>query len=217
MKIRGFDKLQQTLRDAERAARELDGDLAELSFDPIDPSSIEAAISEAKLAVDSRLGSWYGNPIVDQLAEGAKASFEEQILSKVEEYRLNNPNQVNAGPEGVKATLERVRNAVSDMRRSDYQTFDRHAERLARTLEDASIQPFIDELTSDVDLDQWLKEGGATRGGMAGSAQLKWPDSDEKQLGLVILLAKHFAGDSRRAFDFSHTFFYNGKKITPMI
>lgn len=62
MKIAGLDKLTKTLDQASRAAREIDGELATLSFDPGDPSSVEAAIAEAKLGVDSRLGAWYAIP-----------------------------------------------------------------------------------------------------------------------------------------------------------
>ena len=46
--IKGLDKLQRTLKEAERAAKELDGDLAELRFDPRNPSSIDEAIAEVR-------------------------------------------------------------------------------------------------------------------------------------------------------------------------
>ena len=215
MKVTGLDQLTKMLDQASRAAQELDGDLATLRFDPSDPSSVEAAIAEAKLTVDNRLGSWYGNPVVDQMADGAKASFEEQILSKVEEYKLANPNPVNANPSSVSGTLERIRDTIGDLRRADYQTFDRHAERLARLLDNECLRTIVNELTEGLDLDAWLADGESTRSSMVGSAKLKWPESEAKQLGLTILLARHFAGDSRKALNFAHEFYYNGNKITP--
>lgn len=215
MKITGLDKLTRTFEQASRAAQELNGDLATLRFDPGDPSSVEAAIAEAKLVVDNRLSGWYGNPIVDQMAEGAKASFEEQILAKVEEYKLSKPAPEYPSLNSVEDVLRRIRDTVSDLRRADYQTFDRHAERLARLLGDSALQPIVNELTKDLDLEGWLAAGEATQGGMIGSARLTWPETEEQQLGLVVLLARRFAGESREALNFAHQFFYNGSKITP--
>lgn len=212
MKITGLDKLTKTLEQASRAAQELDGDLATLRFDPGDPSSVEAAIAEIKLVVDNRLSGWYGNPIVDQMAAGAKASFEQQILAKVEEYKLSHPATPNSN--NIANILGRLRDTVSDLRRADYQTFDRHAEKLARLLGDDALASIVAELTKDLSLESWLEAGEATQGGMVGSARLSWPESEEQQLGLVILLARRFAGDSRQALNFAHQFYYNGSKVT---
>lgn len=210
--IKGLDKLQRILKEAERAAKELNGDLADLRFDPRNPSSIEEAISEAHLAVDNRLGSWYGNQLVDQMAEQAKAHFEEQILAKVEEYRLANPAPTTADAGSIADALQRIRDAISDLRRADYQTFDRHAEKLSRYLGSEMLAPIVGELTDGLNLDAWIDT--AQRGSMVGSDKLDWPPSEEAQLGLVILLANRFAGDSSAALDFAHRFYYNGKKVT---
>jgi predicted nucleotide-binding protein len=48
---------------------------------------------------------------------------------------------------------------------------------------------------------------------MVGSARLEWPSSDQQQMGLIILLARRFAGNSREALNFAHTFYYNGSNI----
>lgn len=215
MKITGFDKLQKTLKDAGKAARELDGELAEISFNPGDPSSVEAAISDARLAIDHRLGAWSGNPLVDQMADAAKAQFEFYIFEQVEDYKLKNPDTPTKNGAGIEAALEHIRNVIIDMRRSDYQSFDRQAERLARALDDSSLAEIVEELTEGLDLEAWLQEGQGTQGGVVGSAKLKWPESEQDQIGITILLARHFSGDSREAYNFAFTFYYNGKKITP--
>lgn len=215
VKIAGFNKLKRTLQQASRAAQELDGKLATLQFDPSDPSSVEAAIAEARLVIDNRLGSWYGNPFVDQIADGAKATFEEQIFSKVEEYKLANPETPSTDPHSISGVLERIRNTIGDLRRADYQTFDRHAERLARLLDADALREIVTELTEGLNLEAWLSAGESTRGGMVGGAKLRWPESKKEQLGLTILLARQFAGDSRKALNFAYEFYYNGKKITP--
>ncbi len=214
MKITGLDKLTKTLDQASKAANELDGELETLSFDPSDNSSVEEAIAQAKLAVDNRLGSWYSNPIVDEMADGLKAEFENHILAKVEEHKLANPKPVSSGMSEVSEVLERIRNTIGDLRRADYQTFDRHTEKLARQLEDACLKDIVADLTKGLDVESWISAGEETASGMVGSAKLKWPEAEEQQLGLVILLAQRFAGDSRKALNFAHDFYYNGKKIT---
>lgn len=212
-KISGLDKLQRTLTEAMKAAEELDGHLAEVRFDPADPSSVEAAIAEAHSVVDAKLGGWYGNPVVDQLAAGAKASFEAQILSKAEESNMvRDPNFGEAG--SANDILKQIRDTISDLRRADYQTFDRHASRLARLLDSDALKEITISLTKGLDIQSWIDRGEASQGSMVGSAKLEWPSELEAQLGISILLARRFAGDSRKALDFAHTFYYNGNKIT---
>lgn len=215
MKITGLEKITKTLKQAELAARELDGDLATLSYDPENATSVELAISEARLIVDNRLGSWYGNKIVDRMAEIAKAGFEQQVLAKVEEHQLTGNSFEHRTSNSFEEILTRVRDTIKDLRRADYQTFDRHAERLARLLADPVLALIIPELTTGLDLEAWLAAGRNSQGGMVGSAKLDWPEKEEMQLGYVILLASRFAGDSREALNFAHQFYYNGSKITP--
>ncbi len=88
VKITGFDKLQKTLGDAQTALADLDGELGSVSFDPHDPSSIEAAIAKVELMVDERLGFYAKNPIVGPLAEQMKERYREGILEKAAEARL---------------------------------------------------------------------------------------------------------------------------------
>jgi predicted nucleotide-binding protein len=214
MKITGLDRLQKTLKQAEKASQELDGEFAQISFDPSDPSSVETAINDARLAVDNRLGTWYGNGIVDQMANAAKAHFEEYVLQTVEEYNMNNPPQRPQGEPCVDLALEKVRNIITDMRRADSQSFDRHTDRLSRALRDRALEECVNELTAGLDLDAWLEAGNATQVGMVGSAKLKWPESEREELGLVILLAHRFAENQRAALEFAHTFYYSGAKFS---
>lgn len=215
IKITDFDKLSRILEDAQRAAEALDGELGEIRFDPNDLSSVESAIAEARQIVDERLAPWSGNPLVEQLSEGIKAEFEAHIHNKVEEHNLTKDRDLPAPSGSIAAALQEIRTAISDLRRADYQTFDRHAARLARHLDNPALKSIVEDLTAGQDLDAWLKAGSETQSSMIGSAKLDWPQSDKAQLGLVILLARQFAGDSRAALNFAHTFYYNGSKITP--
>jgi hypothetical protein len=84
----GFDGLSRTLEEASRALKDLDGKIGTVSFDPHDPASIEAAITEISLLVDDRLGDAALNPFVAQLADGMKESYRQGILDKAAEARM---------------------------------------------------------------------------------------------------------------------------------
>jgi hypothetical protein len=84
LNITGFDDLQKTLDDAQRALKSLDGDLATLRVDPNNP---QTAIAEMERAVDAKLARYRGNVIVDQIAEASKEQFRNYILQQAEEAK----------------------------------------------------------------------------------------------------------------------------------
>jgi hypothetical protein len=55
VELSGFDELQKTLADVQRATESLDGDIAKLRVDPNDP---HAAIAEMERAVDAKLAPY---------------------------------------------------------------------------------------------------------------------------------------------------------------
>jgi hypothetical protein len=81
VELSGFDELQKTLEDAQRAIQSLDGELATLSVDPNNP---QPAIAEMERLVDAKLAPYRGNAIVDQISEASKEQFRNYILEKVE-------------------------------------------------------------------------------------------------------------------------------------
>jgi len=80
--IKGLDALQNTLQEAERAAEALDGDIAQLQFNPADPKSVEQAIAEGNAKVDKKLGPYRSNPIAQKMAEALKQKIEETVRAK---------------------------------------------------------------------------------------------------------------------------------------
>ncbi len=88
IKMTGLKELQKKLDDLAKFAAEMDGELARVSFDPNDPSSIETAIQTACDSVDERANSYPRNDMVQKLAEQAKESFREQILERAAAARL---------------------------------------------------------------------------------------------------------------------------------
>ena len=83
----GFDDLQKTLDDAQRAAESLEGELSTL---PVDPDNPQNAIAKMERIVDAKLASYRGNPIVEQIAEGSKDQFRNHILQRAEDAKKAN-------------------------------------------------------------------------------------------------------------------------------
>ena len=106
-----------------------------------------------------------------------------------------------------------LNNAVLDLQASQLQTYERPLKKLSQLLEHEELASANHELTSDVNLDEFLAASETTGGGMVGSSKLLWPDNPKQCLGLTILLLKKLANNPRYATSFSHEYFYSGKKV----
>lgn len=106
-----------------------------------------------------------------------------------------------------------INNAVLDLQNSQLQTYERPLRKLAQLLRHPDLEPYNEELTKEVDLEDFIAESEQTGGSMVGSAQLVWPEDSKKTMGLTLLLIEKLAEDSRYAINFSHHFFYSGKKV----
>lgn len=84
----GFNKLQKTLSEAQRALSELNGTIAKLSFNPKDPASVAAAVAEMERSVDAKLAPYRGNSIIDPLAIKSKAAFRKAIEDRAAAARM---------------------------------------------------------------------------------------------------------------------------------
>lgn len=88
MKIEGLDKFTRTLKELERAMAGMDGEIAEVSFNPADPESIEQAIQTAIAAIDARIAGYERNEIVVSIADAFKENARQAILDRALEARL---------------------------------------------------------------------------------------------------------------------------------
>lgn len=109
--------------------------------------------------------------------------------------------------------FDQINNAVLDLQNSHLQTYERPIRTLASLLDHADLASANAKLIDGLDLEAFLEESFATRGGMVGSARLVWPSSREKSLGLVLLLIRKFAEDPDYMVNFGHTYCYSGRKI----
>jgi hypothetical protein len=92
VKIQGLDKLTRQLDEAQKAFKDIDGEIGSVSFDPMDPGSIEAAIHQMEALIDERLARYASNPLVGPMAEEIRENFRQQILDKAAQARLEGKN-----------------------------------------------------------------------------------------------------------------------------
>ena len=111
--------------------------------------------------------------------------------------------------------FKQMTNAVLDLQNAQLQSYARPLKTLARLLRHSDLAPANSALTQDLDLDAFLTESEKSQGSMMGSAELAWPESSEKMLGLTLLLIERFAEDPDYMAGFGHRYFYSGSKILP--
>ena len=76
----------------------------------------------------------------------------------------------------------RINNAVLDLQRADYQTYQKPLKDIARLLRHADLAAINAKLTAAVDVEAFLK-GQGPRGGMIGGDVLDWPEDPDQVLG----------------------------------
>ncbi|QJT31753.1 hypothetical protein E4186_17325 [Aeromonas media] len=110
-----------------------------------------------------------------------------------------------------------INNAVLDLQASQLQTYERPLKRLDQLLKHPELESHNAVITIGLDLDAFIKESDQTGGSMVGSSRLVWPDDPKQALGLTLLLIEKLGDDPNFAINFSHNFFYSGKKIIASI
>jgi uncharacterized protein YegL len=196
-----FDGLARKLQEVSDAVEALDGELTTVKFDPTDQTSVEAAISQVSDAIDAKIASYRGNEMVENIATELKEKYTQQILDRAATARMTQGTEAVITSNIDPTILRQIENTVTDLRSSEYQSFDKHIKKLSRLLHSTQLEPVTAALTEGIDLETWLKAGHATQGGMVGSAQLEWPANHEKELGTTILLADKICCGARRSLN----------------
>lgn len=106
--------------------------------------------------------------------------------------------------------FKKINDAVLDLQRSQYQTYELPVKRLGKLLSDPSLKEINDRLTSGVDLERFLEKSEASRRGYGES--IEWPDDEEERLALILLLLQGFYEDPKQAVNFCHRWFGGGSK-----
>jgi predicted nucleotide-binding protein len=148
------------------------------------------------------------------MAEQLKEKYRQEIFDRAAAAGLEEKVKSVSSNKIDPAILRQIENAVTDLRSSEYTTFERHIKKLSRLLHSSDLEPITHSLIQGIDLDAWIKAGEATQGGMIGSATLDWPGETEKDLGTIILLIDKFASNADEALGFAHMFYHNGNNYT---
>lgn len=90
MKLQGFRELEKELKALQNAAAALDGDIAEITCDANDPSSIDSAMAQINAAVDERVRGIPQTPTVKKFVSSLKEKFRQHLLDKALETRTKN-------------------------------------------------------------------------------------------------------------------------------
>ena len=93
MRITGLDAFTRKMKELEKAAADLDGEIAYLTFNPHDPLSIEQAIQEFNSAVDERVANYAHNEMVVSIAEKLKENGRNRILERAAAARLEGEDE----------------------------------------------------------------------------------------------------------------------------
>lgn len=110
--------------------------------------------------------------------------------------------------------FKRINNALFDMQAATSQTFEQHFLTYARLFTDSSLQALNEQLTANLDVDQFLEVSSRSQGSMVGSARLAWPESADQVLGLRFLLVQKFAREPQGLLSFAHTYYTVGRNLT---
>ncbi|WP_249976773.1 hypothetical protein [Vreelandella olivaria] len=87
MSLKGLDDLKRKLQELQKVADELDGNIANLSFEPHDPQSIDLAIQRMEAAVDEKVGDYRDNNMVEDLVLAIKERYRQAIIDRAAEAR----------------------------------------------------------------------------------------------------------------------------------
>ncbi len=88
IKVTGLDNLSRKLDELSKFAKDIDGHLGEVKFNPNDPGDIERAIAEMEAMVDERAVSYSRNDAVQNIAAEMKERYRQAILDKAAASRL---------------------------------------------------------------------------------------------------------------------------------
>jgi predicted nucleotide-binding protein len=109
----------------------------------------------------------------------------------------------------LKDVFREINNAILDLQGADYNTYERPLKRLAKALKSEDLDGLNRALKANVNFDAFLASSNQG-GSFMGSASLTWPDEQEKEFGLILVLIERAAADPNWLQEFVIHWYYTG-------
>ncbi len=103
--------------------------------------------------------------------------------------------------------FQKIDNAISDLKNT---TLDSHTEplqKLGRILFSGDLTEYYCSLVENLDIDDFITKAKRMPGGMSGSNALPWPEDEQDELGLKLLLMHQFVREDVYMISWMKTFY----------
>ncbi len=89
-------------------------------------------------------------------------------------------------------TFKKIDNAISDLKNATFDSHNEPLQKLGRVLFSDDLMGYDYNLVEHLDIDDFIAKANNLNAGMSGSDTLPWPEDEEDELGLRLLLMYQF-------------------------
>lgn len=80
--IEGLNQLTRQLEEASRAFKSLGGELEQITLEPGNQASVQAAIQQVEAIIDDKAAPYGGNELVDSMVQQLKKRYRDEIIRR---------------------------------------------------------------------------------------------------------------------------------------
>ena len=81
-KIEGLSQLTRQLEEASRAFKSLGGELKQVTLEPGNRASVQAAIQQVEAIIDQKAAPYLGNELVESMVQQLKKRYRDEIIRR---------------------------------------------------------------------------------------------------------------------------------------
>ena len=81
-KFEGLDRLTRQLEEASHVFKSLGGELEQITLEPGNQASVQAAIQHMELIIDGKAAPYRGNELVDSMVQQLKKRYRDEIIRR---------------------------------------------------------------------------------------------------------------------------------------
>lgn len=91
--MKGFDDFAKKLKELEKFATDINGELGSVTFDAFDAESIEHAIIEMEKMIDEKAQIYSRNPMIQEMVIKIKEDRRQAIIDAATELRIQTEDE----------------------------------------------------------------------------------------------------------------------------